>query len=263
MKALKLSSDPTEKKHLKAQCGEAMNVAGRIKNDTDWKPSIEHPQARTKNERINQWATEVVSAQSSAGLEDSVSQSSLSRHGLSSTTTPVDDVGVLSGKHSASLVSSGGRNKYAQHSEYVHGSVQPASELLIDIAEDHVLPSDLKSSLPTDTRNEGRPQHTLHSTSDGQLPSSSRAAAIPKHSPPAQHPDQNAAQDQTTAPSPAIAAYSQIHRLAEPISTRKRSKREDIILLKASMVNGFKCPPWDNNPTANEFVALPGADLFT
>lgn len=62
---------------------------------------------------------------------------------------------------------------------------------------------------------------------------------------------------------PSLASYSHIRRLAEPLSTRKRSKKEEIILLKASMVNGFKCPPWDKFPSPAEFVRLQGEDLFT
>jgi calpain-7 len=58
------------------------------------------------------------------------------------------------------------------------------------------------------------------------------------------------------------APYSRIRRLAEPVSVRKRSKREDIILLKASMVNGFKCPPWDKHPPPSEFVPQQDAELF-
>lgn len=62
--------------------------------------------------------------------------------------------------------------------------------------------------------------------------------------------------------SPSVVPFSQIHRLVEPRSTRKRSKREDIILLKASMVNGFKCPPWDKPPSSNEFLADQGIEMF-
>lgn len=61
---------------------------------------------------------------------------------------------------------------------------------------------------------------------------------------------------------PATVSYANIHRLAEPISNRKRSKKEDIILLKASVVNGFKCPPWDKTPSTSEFLLQGGRDAF-
>jgi hypothetical protein len=60
-----------------------------------------------------------------------------------------------------------------------------------------------------------------------------------------------------------LSSQSHIHRLAEPVSTRKRSRKEDIILLRASVVNGFKCPPWDRNPPTAEFVPQEGQTLFT
>lgn len=59
-----------------------------------------------------------------------------------------------------------------------------------------------------------------------------------------------------------VSSFTRIHRLAEPNSTRKRSTREDIILFKASMVNGFKCPPWDKSPLSSEFLAQEDAEFF-
>ena len=59
-----------------------------------------------------------------------------------------------------------------------------------------------------------------------------------------------------------LASPAHVHRLSEPISTRKRSRKEDIILLKASVVNGFKCPPWDKVPAAAEFLPEDGQDIF-
>ena len=47
---------------------------------------------------------------------------------------------------------------------------------------------------------------------------------------------------------------SHVRRLREPLSTRNQSTREKIILLRASRVNGMKCPPWgDELPSANDF----------
>jgi calpain-7 len=57
-------------------------------------------------------------------------------------------------------------------------------------------------------------------------------------------------------------AQSQIRRLKEPLSTRKRSKREEIIILRASVVNGFKFPPWEKMPSASEFTLEQDAKPF-
>ncbi|CAI6338442.1 unnamed protein product [Periconia digitata] len=66
----------------------------------------------------------------------------------------------------------------------------------------------------------------------------------------------------SSPPTPAIVPYSHIRKLVEPLSTRKRSKKEEIILLKASVVNGFKCPPWDRVPASSEFTANQPGQLF-
>jgi calpain-7 len=263
MKALKLSSDPSEKTQLKAQCADIMNVAGRIKSDTDWQPAVRPPQPTTKNERIDQWAADVVSARSVAGPEDTVSQSSQSRHGLSSTTAPVDDVSVPSGKFSASSISLGGQNERGHEPDLSGRRVQGVSGPLIGLSDDFLLSSDIKPSIPTDAGYEDRPENNLRLTNGAQVPPDARAAVSPLPPPPAQRPDRSVRQESSASHSPATAPFSQIHRLAEPISTRKRSKREEIILLKASMVNGFKCPPWDKNPSSTEFCMQPDVEVFT
>lgn len=57
-------------------------------------------------------------------------------------------------------------------------------------------------------------------------------------------------------------SFPHVHRLAEPVSTRIRSKREDITFLKASLFNGFKFPPWNGNPSPTEFQLEPGVASF-
>ena len=48
----------------------------------------------------------------------------------------------------------------------------------------------------------------------------------------------------------------------QPLSTRKLSTREQIILLQGSKLNGCVFPPWKETPAADEF-ALTGAGVFT
>lgn len=45
--------------------------------------------------------------------------------------------------------------------------------------------------------------------------------------------------------------------LKEPVSQRKLSKREEIILLESAKLNGSLFPPWQNEPSQEEFE-LPG-----
>ncbi|KAF2827642.1 cysteine proteinase [Ophiobolus disseminans] len=260
MKALRLSSDPKEKKQLKAQCGDIMTVAGRIKNDTDWKPSVDPPQARTKNEQIGQWAAQVVSSQSATVSEYTASQSTVSHHDLSSTTAPVDNVSAPSGKYSTSSISFGGLNECAQQPVSARNT---AVELLIDLSDDSLPLSGTKPSAHTDARFKDGPSPTANPTEKPQVLLTTAPVVAPLPACFVQRPHEALTHDTTAPLSPSTASYSHIRRLAEPVSTRKRSKREDIILLKASMVNGYKCPPWEKTPSPTEFVPQQGAEHFT
>jgi calpain-7 len=262
MSALKLSSDPHEKKQLKAQCSDIMTAAGRIKNDANWKPAVE-PQERTPQRLdINQWAAEVTSARSPiAGHEDNASESNVSRHGLSSTTAPVDNVSVSSGKLSNSLSFTGQRGCDQRSEPDRKATCSPV--LLIDLS------SDQSSSLPhftsnalTNARHEDRPQAKWSPAMETPVLSSANVGTSPTPAPSSTHIPTTVSHEGAASASPSMASYSHIHRLAEPVSTRKRSRREDIILLKASMVNGFKCPPWEKNPSANEFIAQQDMEIF-
>jgi calpain-7 len=263
MSAMKISSDPNEKKQLKQQCSDIMTTAGMIKNDANWKPLV-NAQARTPQKLdINQWAAGVVSSQSTTtGFEDSASQSSLSHHGLSSITASVEDTSGLSGKPSISSLSLRGRSRLGQELELDRkAACDPV--MLSNLSDDHFSsPPDFKLNTPTDAGHEDRPQ--VKNTSAADMTSEpiaaigtssvSTAFAFP--------PRTEVTHEGAASASPSIASYSHIHRLAEPASTRKPTRREDIILLKASMVNGFKCPPWDRNPLPSEFTAQQDTELF-
>jgi calpain-7 len=263
MSAMKLSSDPNEKKQLKQQCSDIMTTAGIIKNDANWKPLV-NAQARTPQKLdINQWAAEVVSSQSTTtGFGDNASQSSLSHHGLSSITAPVENTSGLSGKTSVSSLSMRGRSRLGQELE-LDRKATCDSVMLIDLSDDHFSsPPDFKLNTPTDTGHEDRPQ--VKSTSAADMTSEPVAAIVTSSvstafAPPLRTKVTN---EGAASASPSIASYSHIHRLAEPASTRKPTRREEIILLKASMVNGFKCPPWDRNPPPSEFMAQQDTELF-
>jgi calpain-7 len=263
MSALKLSSDPNEKKQLKAQCSDIMTAAGRIKNDANWKPAVEPQGRKTQRLDINQWAAEVVSAQSTtAGFEDHASESSVSRHALSSTTAPVDNVSVPSGKHSTSSLLFNGQTGCEQEPD-AHGGATHSPVLLIDLLDDRFSsPPDFRPKAPTDARHEDRPQTKRESATDANVFSSTIVGTFPVPTPSAPRVRSQVTHDGIASASPSVVSYSHIHRLAEPVSTRKRSRREDIILLKASMVNGFKCPPWDKNPSPGEFMGQQDMELF-
>ncbi|KAI8939587.1 hypothetical protein NX059_003351 [Plenodomus lindquistii] len=262
MKALKLSSNPDEKRELKAQCGEIMTVADRIKNSTSWTPSAQ-PSTGAKNTRIDQWAEDVAGSKDvTTATEDVVSHSSSSHHGLSSTTTPVENVRALPGKSSASSVSANlwddsfGSSPLPSHQDH-------SPFLLIDLSED-ITPSspmytqNAPANLSDEVTSRVGAESKTNLNASGDL--GAKSATIPRS--PAIQVQPIVAKSKAPTPTPAVAPHSQIHRLAEPVSSRKRSKREDIILLKASVVNGFKCPPWDRTPASDEFLAKEAGELF-
>jgi calpain-7 len=264
MSALKLCSDPNEKKQLKAQCSDMMTTAGRIKNDASWKPAVKAQGRTSQKLDINQWAAEVISSLSTTtGFEDSASQSSISHHGLSSTTGPVANASALSGRPSISSLPSPGRSRVEQQELRACVKAARSPVMLIDLSDDYSSsPPELKLSTPTDTRREDRLQ-VKYSSAAGMpiLPVAAIGTSpVPASSAP---PLRTKVTDEgVAAASPSIASYSHIHRLVEPVSTRKRPKREDIILLKASMVNGFKCPPWDKTPSPSDFMVQQDTELF-
>jgi calpain-7 len=242
MKAMRLSSNADEKKQLKAQCGDIMNVADRIKNTEAWKPSVAPQPSNSRNEQIGQWAAEVaVNADSGAAFEDITSESGSSHYGLSSTLVPVEDTRATSGKSS-------------------RGVTYDTPMLLMNLSND-AFPSPVNNTprAPTDAPHEDSsdavlrnqvPTGAVHNTQiNSSVQPSLPPQVIPKTEPPSL--------------SPSTAPYSQIHRLREPVSSRKLPAKESIILLKASMVNGFKCPPWDKTPSIGEFMLQEGEVLFT
>jgi calpain-7 len=265
MQALKLSSNPQEKKQIKAQCGIIMDVAGRIKNDENWIPSVAPQRTRTKSEQIGQWAADVAveatnSAPASTVHEDITSQSS--RVELSSSTAPVDNVSAPSGKLSTSSFSFHTQDKYKQVPKAPANVAYDSQVLLINLSDGHFhLSSDIRSGAVTNIRHEDSLGVTFGKSSSAHVPPDIALREPPMPTTPVPRALQSVSKEITSA-SPSLASYQHIRRLTEPVSTRKRSKREDIILLKASVVNGFKCPPWESNPSPIEFAPQPGGELF-
>ncbi|KAF1843876.1 cysteine proteinase [Cucurbitaria berberidis CBS 394.84] len=258
MQALRLSSNPDEKQQLKAQCGEIMTVADKIKNAAEWTPLAKQQPAIKLNERIDQWAAEVaVNAEPKTTFEDMASRSSSSRYGPSSTTAPVENVRATSGKSLVSSNSAPLQRESMPQPETPQQGVHDAPILLIDVSDDQAPSLDNVPSTPADA-----PHEDSHGVDSAVSPGVGvKSSPVPQSPAPRPHQSHLKA-DLAALSSPSTASYSHIHRLAEPVSSRKRSKREDIILLKASMVNGFKCPPWKENPSTAEFAPQQGGEPF-
>ncbi|KAI1618007.1 calpain-7 [Exophiala viscosa] len=65
------------------------------------------------------------------------------------------------------------------------------------------------------------------------------------------------------APTRHLADRQQSDVLSAPISTRKLTTRETIIILEGSKLNGFVFKPWTSAPSTDEFVLQPGQQPFT
>lgn len=55
---------------------------------------------------------------------------------------------------------------------------------------------------------------------------------------------------------------SSVRLLKPPESSRQLPKREQILLLKAGYLNGFKFPPWTNPPAPDEFELREGEQMY-
>lgn len=59
------------------------------------------------------------------------------------------------------------------------------------------------------------------------------------------------------------AAFIAARELKEPTSSRTLPKSEQILVLKASMLNGLKFPPWTSEPSPDEFALRPGDQPYS
>ncbi|OQO08117.1 hypothetical protein B0A48_06911 [Cryoendolithus antarcticus] len=60
-----------------------------------------------------------------------------------------------------------------------------------------------------------------------------------------------------------VSDATRVRQLREPKNSRTITKKEHILLLKASVLNGFKFPPWTTPPAPDEFILAPGEEPFT
>lgn len=265
MKALKLSSNVEEKKQLKARCGALIDTADRIKNSEEWTPSVDpYPE----DVRISRWAASIDPRHSSGSAyqESGSVWADSSPHQSTLEQTPRS----ASGKSPISSASFSSRTQplYAERTEqHLYGNdSQHSSMPLIDLSDDH--PETVYENswqTPADLQRKGSQAHEkdlLGSGSTSDIAQSNSSPSQSGHQPPITAASNSAVIALGRAQTERVASPAHIRRLTEPVSNRKRSRKEDIILLKASVVNGFKCPPWDKTPAAAEFLRENGQELF-
>jgi hypothetical protein len=262
MTALKLSSNSDEKKQLKAQCSEMINVADRIKTTEEWAPLVAPQSSSPRDERVGQWAAHPAgSATPGTAFEESTKRSNSSHRDVSSTTGHIDGP-AASGKSSASSLSAFVPQSDPSSTVPSFKQVERQDLLpLIDLSDDTV-PVDIPRVHTGASHNDSSNVNIDHVHHSGDRHNMGlKTFATPQF--PSAHPLPKAPTPQTAALTPSTAPHSQIHRLREPISSRKLPPKESIILLKASVVNGFKFPPWDKTPSADEFVLEDGVAPYT
>lgn len=72
---------------------------------------------------------------------------------------------------------------------------------------------------------------------------------------PSSHPHTSTSEPPKSKPKPKV-------RLREPVSTRVLPIAEQILLLNAAKLNGFKFPPWSGPPKPEEFEFQAGGEPF-
>lgn len=237
MKAMKLTADQDEKKQLKAQCGEMMNIADRIKKSTEWELVIKECAPPDTKAAIEQRATRVPKSSSASDGASMIS-------GMSS----VFSKPTLQSEAALYMAKQVHHDDTTLLEDLYKPKYFPTMECKLNSLADTLTTDD---AVPTNQQAQS-PRISPNATLEYRSVDSPVGSTLQRNDP----------TGLLASSLPSTAPYSQIHRLREPLSTRKRSKKEDIILLKASMVNGFKCPPWKENPSSSEFELQAGAEPF-
>jgi calpain-7 len=274
MKALKLTSDAGEKKILKSQCREVIDLADRIKKTANWTAYVPRHELNTEQNALGQRTADVTksgikpespfSADGNGDGNDALRISSLH-------TAPSISPQVETSENSTSIAASQGQGIPAPketdryHRAEIFNPLMDLSERQSSLssASDNVKPLTIE-------------QPQLDVSRNGEDASRSKQVLGGKAKPDLHHiiPQEGNFVSETEAPPfatstrapltvPLTAAQKHVKRLKDPISTRKHTKKEDILLLRASVVNGFKFPPWEKNPSATEFALEEGAEAFT
>ncbi|KAF2466646.1 calpain-like protease palB/rim-13 [Lindgomyces ingoldianus] len=286
MKALKICSDPSEKGELRAQVNVIIDAADRIKKTEQWKPLSHqrsaHAHATSKDDEINLWAAAVAES-TKPGIpngklgsdvpHNSAPTSSVSLVDPSDNSAPSPLAPMLKTPGTSAISDipfppmdaectvSHGPNVAKEVRKDVFGA-------LIDLHQHQPprQPASVAQAYPNAITNTSSSSQTIvanvspvesHSVTPKVLSSLKSTSVGDLHQ-----------AHRTVNGNPTVAASTarsrtQVRRLKEPISTRKLARKEEILLLRSSVVNGFKFWPWDKNPATSEFVLEPGADFFT
>ena len=258
VKAIKLSSSVQEKKELKAKCGVIMDTADRIKKSENWTPLAPPVRQNSKHNEVEQWAAGISPGSPSQQISSAQSTTSAFAH-LS--LNPSEVTHATSGKShtlsSTTLQASQNTHDPADLRDSKSGSLYP----LVDLPKRRWDPLNMNPPSPLlDNKPKANSQGNGN-VKDGLNIAQSLVVTSKVDQPSTSSPMHIQRDEQHQEPS--LASQPRVRKLVPPISTRRLTKKEQILLLKASVVNGFKCPPWDANPASSEFALVEGAEMFT
>ncbi|ORY12783.1 hypothetical protein BCR34DRAFT_563354 [Clohesyomyces aquaticus] len=282
MEALKLCSDPQEKQDLRSQVKAIFEAAECIKKSDQWKPSAQKSPAHThpvsKKDEIDLWVAAVAESSNDAatnGFPD---------FGGPRTALPEPDHALVD--ISDNTAPSRGAASLQPRLKNQHATNTPPPPKKPQVSSDHYPTGieetgkdDVFSGLvnlqqrqstrqsaiqpqPTAQVDTSSSSHTLAENSSSALLDASKVKPSPA-SVETSLPLYSAVSGGSVTAISTTHVRSQVRRLKDPISSRKLAKREEILLLRSSVVNGFKFPPWDKNPATSEFVLQPESALFT
>jgi hypothetical protein len=257
VKAIKLSSSVEQKKELKAKCGLIMDTADRIKKSENWTPLAPPVRQGFKQGQDEQWAANLFPGSPPHHVSSAQSTSSMIAD-LSLNPAGTGDTRATSCKSQKLSSTSLQASKNTHHSADFREPTSVVPNTLVDLSNRRL------NTNPSSPFDEEQPKADLQVNENVKngLSIAQSLNATSKIDQLSASPPMHIQRDEQHRSSP-IASQSRVRKLAAPVSTRKLTKKEQILLLRASVVNGFKCPPWDADPASSEFALGEGAYMFT
>jgi calpain-7 len=282
MKALKLCADPKEKQDLRSQVKVIIEAADGIKKSDQWRPPAQRssatPDPATKIDDIDQWAAAVAESTNgtvadgnlgsdepeplvaaSKARVDLVDVSHNSAPSQGATPLPFQVNGLYATNAPPPPKKTHNANNLGPNGA-AEAQTNDAFSCLIAM---HRSPATRQPTIPPQSIANPDPASSfVANTSPDPLSVSKMKTSPPFYEDNTAHVRAAVSHGSATVrstPQP----RTQVRRLKVPVSTRTQAKKEKILLLRSSAVNGFKFPPWDKDPATSEFTLELGGDLFT
>jgi calpain-7 len=279
MKALKIATDKNEKSELRSSCKYLLDEAERIKASQQWSSSanianhqLEATLPPSTSPNIDLWANGVTA--STLGPNPSVGRNTNSADHVTTS-----EFSLLN----LSITNSQALSFQPRNGENISNVTPPARLPAQDIANhsfklqnpltstsafDSLLEVHTSKSKSKQAANAAPWPVLVHSESDSAQLSHVKEdfeptnATLPKPQPSALAQLCEIKSSPSTPTTSSNELTARIRKLTEPVSVRVLSQKEEILLLRASKLNGFAFPPWRAPPDSAEFALVDGAEAF-